>query len=106
VSLPSVGALLSTGLSDACVDYPVPYSPVRKRLFGSDSTAYVVYNSLKLDTNSSIYSFDYSILEVTGTYVKVRICKYGDTKIQRLSGTVIIVSASATGNKIKRYINQ
>ena len=87
----------ASGMSSSCLEYDFSYTPNDDTLFSANAKAYLTFSSLQFDETRSRYSLDYTIDEVTSSYVRFKICKIGDSRILRLKGNIIIISAAARG---------
>ncbi len=85
----------STG-TDAELTYQIYYTPAVPDLFTTGITAYISFTRVKITTSSS-YKFDYEILQVTSSFVELKIHTYGTTVLDALKGQILIISGDAAG---------
>jgi len=81
--------------TDAELTYTIPFTSSALDLFQTGAMAYVSFTRLKFAQSCVTYKLDYEIVEVTISYVELKIKKYGNTVLEALKGQILIISSGA-----------
>ncbi len=82
-------------VTDSELIYTIPYTSAFPDLFTTGATAFVSFPRVKFAQTCITYKFDYEIIQITSSFVQLKIRKFGNTILEALKGQIIVISSDA-----------